>query len=121
MIDTNSPTITLTEPAQAYIRKLGALKGLTHFYLRFGLKKSGCSGFAYVFDFTTAPTADDYCLNIAPDITVLLAKENAAFLNGTELDYAIQAMGGVMHFHNPNEVASCGCGESVAFNEKAEN
>jgi iron-sulfur cluster assembly protein len=96
--------ITLTESAANHIRnqidKSGKGVGL-----RLGVKKSGCSGFAYTFDIAQEVLDND---------TVLVDAESLPFLEGTELEYAKEGLGHVFKFNNPNVKNQCGCGESFA-------
>ena len=39
------------------------------------------------------------------------------FLFGTEIDYQTSLLESGFKFRNPNVADSCGCGESVKFNE----
>ncbi|KFN48990.1 HesB/IscA family protein [Arenimonas composti] len=79
--------------------------------LRFGVRKSGCSGFAYVVDIATAPGPDDLVFETA-GIPVLVDGDSLAAVDGTEIDFVAQGLNQQFVFRNPNVSAECGCGES---------
>jgi iron-sulfur cluster assembly protein len=75
-----------------------------------GVKKTGCSGYAYTLEFADSPIQsfhkhfDNYTLFIEP-----IAE---SFLDGITIDYVKQGLSERFEFINPNETARCGCGES---------
>ncbi len=104
--------ITVTESAARHIRsqleKTGAGVGL-----RLGVKKSGCSGFAYTMEIANEILPEDSVFE-SFGAKVLVNMEHLAFLDGTELEYTKQGLGHVFKFNNPNVKDQCGCGESFA-------
>ena len=104
--------ITLTESAAKHIRNQVEKSG-GGIGLRIGVKKSGCSGFAYAFDIAQEMRESD---NIFEDhgAKVLVDSESLPFLEGTQLDYVKEGLGHVFKFNNPNVKDQCGCGESFA-------
>ena len=104
--------ITLTESAakhiQSQIEKNGKGVGL-----RLGVKKSGCSGFAYILDIAQEVLENDTVFeNFGAKL--LVDAESLPFLEGTELAYVKEGLGHVFKFNNPNVKNQCGCGESFA-------
>jgi len=104
--------ITLTELAADHIcsqiEKNGNGVGL-----RISVKKSGCSGFAYVLDIAKEVLATDSVFE-SHGAKVLVDAESLEFLNGTEVAYTRQGLGFAFKFNNPNVKDECGCGESFA-------
>ena len=104
--------ITMTESAAKHIldqvKKSGNGIGL-----RLGVRKAGCSGFAYTMDIAHEILDTDRVFE-SFGAKVLVDEENLPFLNGTELEYAKQGLGYVFKFNNPNVKDQCGCGESFA-------
>lgn len=104
--------ITMTESAAKHIRsqieKSGAGVGL-----RLGVKKSGCSGFAYVLDIAQEILENDTIFE-SYGAKLLVDAESLPFLEGTELEYVKEGLGHVFKFNNPNVKNQCGCGESFA-------
>ena len=79
--------------------------------LRFGVKKTGCSGYAYVIDLTDEVDADDVVVD-ANGIRIVVNPESVDFVRGTEIDFVKQGLGSAFVFRNPNVTGECGCGES---------
>ena len=104
--------VTLTESAakrvKSYLHDRGQGEGL-----RLGIKKTGCSGWAYVVDFADQIQADDEVFE-DHGVKVVVNKENLSFLDGTEVDFRKEGLGEVFKFNNPNVKAECGCGESFS-------
>jgi len=104
--------ITMTESAAKHIRsqveKSGGGVGL-----RLGVKKSGCSGFAYTMDIAQEVQESDKVFENF-GAKVLVDAESLSFLDGTELAYVKEGLGHVFKFNNPNVKDQCGCGESFA-------
>lgn len=104
--------ITLTETAAKHIRsqieKSGKGVGL-----RLGVKKAGCSGFAYTFDIAQEVLDGDTVFENF-GAKVLVDEASLPFLDGTELEYVKEGLGHVFKFNNPNARNQCGCGESFA-------
>lgn len=107
-------TITLTENAakkiQVQLAKNG--KGLG---LRVGVKKVGCSGFAYTFDYAEEVRAGDQVFE-SHDATLVVDAVSLPFLDGSHLDFVREGFNETFKFDNPNAESECGCGES--FNLK---
>jgi iron-sulfur cluster assembly protein len=105
-------TITLTESAAKHIcnqiEKSGGGVGL-----RVGVKKSGCSGFAYTMDIAREVHESDKIFE-SHGAKVLVDVGSLPFLDGTELAYVKEGLGHVFKFNNPNVKDQCGCGESFA-------
>lgn len=81
--------------------------------LRLGVKKSGCSGYAYVLEYADQLDAGDQVYEDF-DVKVVINDADIAMLNGIQLDYAQEGINAAFKFNNPNVKASCGCGESFA-------
>ena len=81
--------------------------------LRVAVKKSGCSGWAYVLDFADEIGAEDEVF-AAGDAKVVIKREHLDKLDGLTLDYQREGLNESYKFLNPNVKAQCGCGESFA-------
>lgn len=79
--------------------------------LRFGVKRTGCSGWGYVVDLARDAREGDAVSQIS-GVTVFVDAASAALVDGTEIDFARQGLNEQFVFHNPNVAAECGCGES---------
>lgn len=105
-------TITVTESAANHIRTQVEKSG-NGIGLRIGVKKSGCSGFAYTFVIAQSIDATDSVFeNFGAKL--LVDADSLPFLEGTELMYVKEGLGHVFKFNNPNVKDQCGCGESFA-------
>lgn len=81
--------------------------------IRLGVKTAGCSGYAYVIDYATAPTAEDECLE-CDGLPIVIDPLSGPLLSGTEVDLKVEGLNRTLRFVNPNVVSECGCGESFA-------
>jgi iron-sulfur cluster assembly protein len=106
--------VTLTPTAAAQIAKLMAQKEAAG--LRIGVKKGGCAGMEYTMDYVAEAGAYDEVV-VQDGAKVLIAPMAQMFLIGTEIDYEIDLLSAGFKFKNPNVVESCGCGESIKFDE----
>lgn len=104
--------VTLTESAAKQIDKQ-LLKRGGGIGLKLGVKKSGCSGFAYTLDYADT-LADEQIAFEQFGVKVIVTKADLAFLDGIELDYRREGMNEAFKFNNPNVTGTCGCGESFA-------
>lgn len=105
--------ITLTENAARQIRNQLAKRG-AGVGLRVGVKKVGCSGLAYTFDFADELRAGDRMFE-ADDAKVVVDAEVLTLLDGSRLDFVRDGFKQVFKFDNPNVEATCGCGESFSM------
>jgi iron-sulfur cluster assembly protein len=105
-------TIRLTESAakqiQAQLAKRGRGLGL-----RVGVKKVGCSGFAYTYDYADEVRPEDQLFE-AHGTKVVVDAKALDFLKGSTLDYVKEGLKQAFKFDNPNVDATCGCGESFS-------
>jgi iron-sulfur cluster assembly protein len=79
--------------------------------LRFGVKRTGCSGWSYVVDLAREVKPDDV-VNEQDGIRVYIDPDSLALVDGTEIDFLKQGLSEQFVFRNPNVKAECGCGES---------
>jgi iron-sulfur cluster assembly accessory protein len=109
-----SQMITVSDTA------LGQLKGLissqateTTLGLRVFVQSGGCSGFSYGMGLDeNPPREDDVIVNVDDTLKVYVDSYSAEYLDGAEIDYVDQLMGGGFTIHNPNAVRTCSCGHS---------
>ena len=81
--------------------------------LRIGVKTTGCSGLAYVLEYTKDDNFDPVEERIVyPDFVIKVSKKDAVYLRGLIVNYTRQGLNEGFEFINPNERDRCGCGES---------
>ncbi|MBI1395261.1 MAG: iron-sulfur cluster assembly accessory protein [Betaproteobacteria bacterium] len=105
-------TIQLTEKAARQIRTAIVEKrgGVA---LRLGVKKVGCSGFAYTFDVAREFGAADHRFE-AHDAMVVVDEDALRLLDGSTLDFVREGFKETFRIQNPNVKSQCGCGESFS-------
>ena len=107
--------IHLTENAakqiQAQLAKRGRGTGL-----RVGVKKVGCSGFAYTYDYADGVGAGDQLFE-SHGTQLVVEGKSLDFLDGSTLDYVKEGLKQAFKWENPNVDAMCGCGESFSVKE----
>src|SRR5579871_803492 len=97
--------ITVTEAAAARIRDIVANAEKPAVGVRVGIAKGGCAGMSYQMDLASEVARGDEVID-AHGVRVLVDPKAVLYLLGSEMDFV---------FDNPNEVSSCGCGESVSL------
>jgi iron-sulfur cluster assembly protein len=104
--------IILTEQARAQIKKLLAKRG-HGVGIRLGVRTTGCSGLAYVFEYVDTYVPEEGTINYAqPEFVVLVDAKSNVYLQGITVDYVRKGLNEGFEFINPNERDRCGCGES---------
>lgn len=102
--------ISLTESARNRIR--GYLDAdPAALGLRFGVSRTGCSGWGYKVDMARAADVDDTVFD-ADGIRIHVDAASLALVDGTEIDFIKQGLNEQFVFRNPNVAGECGCGES---------
>ena len=102
--------ISLTESAalrvRSYLQKRGRGVGL-----RIGVKRTGCSGWAYLIDYADEVESNDIVFEDG-DVKVIVDSKSLELIDGTEVDYVKDGLNEAFKFRNPNVKGECGCGES---------
>jgi iron-sulfur cluster assembly protein len=104
--------ITLTQNAALQIRKALTKRG-KGVGLRLGVKKVGCSGLAYTFDYADEVSANDVLFE-GFDAKVVVDKDALTYIDGSTVDFAREGLREFFKFDNPNAKNQCGCGESFS-------
>ena len=87
--------------------------------LRVYIQSGGCSGFSYGMGLDeNPPKADDQVVEVE-GLKVYVDSFSAQYLDGAEIDFVDQLMGGGFTIHNPNAVKTCGCGHSFQTADSA--
>lgn len=104
--------ISLTENAahrvRDYLERRGHGVGL-----RLGVRKTGCSGWAYVLDYADE-VADQDTVFEDHGVKVIIDEKSLELIDGTEVDFVKEGINEAFKFRNPNVTGECGCGESFS-------
>jgi iron-sulfur cluster assembly protein len=79
--------------------------------VRFGIKKTGCSGFGYTVDLAERIADNDSVFDL-DGVRVVIDAKSLPFIDGTEIGFERQGLNATFVFRNPNATGECGCGES---------
>jgi iron-sulfur cluster assembly protein len=103
-------SISLTPSAADRVRSFLGRRG-HGVGLRLSVKKTGCSGFAYVVNYADEIGADDLVFEDL-GVKVIVDRASLGYIDGTEVDFVKQGLNEAFRFRNPNVKGECGCGES---------
>jgi iron-sulfur cluster assembly protein len=103
-------SISLTSAAADRVRSFLGRRG-QGVGLRLSVKKTGCSGFAYVVNYADEVGADDVVFE-DQGVKVIVDRASLGYIDGTEVDFVKQGLNEAFRFRNPNVKGECGCGES---------
>ncbi len=116
---TQTDSITLTEPAAVAIQELIAKRDLDDYALRVFLTEGGCSGFQYGMALENNIREDDQVFE-AHGVKVVVDEVSLLNLEGANIDYVDDVMNSGFKIDNPNAVAACGCGSSFRTKDGGE-
>lgn len=86
--------------------------------VRFGVRKTGCSGYAYRVEIADSVAAGDRVIE-QDGLRLVVDARSAPLVEGTEIDFERQGLNATFVFRNPNVTGECGCGESFTVDEPA--
>lgn len=104
--------ITLTESAADRVHRFLEKEGQAA--LRLGVRKTGCSGWAYTVRLDSDIAQSD---SVFEDrgIKVVIDADSLPYLEGSEIDFVVDGLNRTFKFNNPNATEECGCGESFTI------
>ena len=105
--------ILLTEAAANRVRTYLDTRG-KGVGLRVGVKKTGCSGYAYIVNYAD-DVADSDVIFENHGVKVIVDKKSIELIDGTEVNFIKQGLNEAFRFRNPNVTGECGCGESFSI------
>ena len=82
--------------------------------IKIGVKKAGCSGYEYFFDYVDS-FDDDGVVFEKNGCKIFVDNSSLDFLKGSLVDYQKDGLNQGIKFVNPNAKAVCGCGESFTI------
>ena len=86
--------------------------------LRFGVTKTGCSGWQHMADLARDQREGDTVFEQG-GVRIFVDAISLPLVDGTEIDLVRQRLGEQFVFRNPNASAECGCGESFTTSADA--
>ena len=104
--------ISLTESAANRIKNFLHARG-QGIGLRLGVRKTGCSGFAYVINYADEVRPGEVVFEDR-GVKVYVDPESLPLIDGTTVDFVKQGLNEAFRFRNPNVKGECGCGESFS-------
>ena len=107
--------ITVTDQAEKELKRLLGEQDAS-VALRVFVSPGGCSGMSYGMAFDEEEQEGDELLD-RDGIRIRVDEMSAMYLQGSEIDFVDQLMGGGFTIHNPNAVKSCACGHSFDTGE----
>ncbi|MDQ2682845.1 MAG: iron-sulfur cluster insertion protein ErpA [Chloroflexota bacterium] len=108
--------LSITEEAVAQLKSFLDEQGTPEHALRVFVAPGGCSGLQYGMTIEEAADEGDEVIE-TDGVRIIVDNFSAMYLGGATVDYVNSLMGGGFTIHNPNAVASCGCGHSFDTGE----
>ena len=106
--------VTLTTSAAAKVKELIDSEGDADMALRLGVKRSGCSGYAYDMFFDSSIDTSDI-VSETDGVRVVVDAESLSMVTGAVVDFKDDGLSGAgFAIDNPNVSGSCGCGKSFS-------
>ena len=109
--------LNFTPKAIAHFKHKVSLQGKEN-KVKLGVKKMGCNGYSYFFEFTDKSNKSDHKL-VVDDIQFVIPTDSLEIIRGSQVDYMIEGLNQGIKFINPNASAVCGCGESFTVSDEA--
>lgn len=104
--------VHLTEAAADRVREFIKAHG-EGVGMRLGVKRTGCSGWAYTVDLAKEVGDEDTVFE-EHGVKVVVDPKALEMVDGTTIDFVTRGLNREFHFENPNVSDECGCGESFA-------
>lgn len=110
--------IVFTDAAVVHIKKM-LEQNPRGIGFRLSIKKTGCSGYAYVPDIVEQVNENDINMVVQEGLQVFIDPSCMTIMNDLLIDYVAEEGQGLKQkrlvFINPNEKGRCGCGESFTI------
>jgi len=111
--------VSITDVAVEELKRVLVKKGNPDLALRVFVSPGGCSGLSYGMAFEDNPAEDDIVVEKA-GVKLVVDEVSLMYIEGSEIDYVDQLMGGGFTVYNPNAVKSCSCGHSFDTGNNAD-
>jgi iron-sulfur cluster assembly accessory protein len=111
----NDSDLILTPAAHKHLKTKLAQTHAQGLRLSVKKDKKGCAEYSYCLEYVAHSVGNDLSFNFADQVTVFMDSLSYPVLRGVTLDYVRKGVNGQLRLLNPNETASCGCGESFSI------
>ena len=113
----HNPTIlNFTSKALAHFKHMVSMQGKEN-KVKLGVKKMGCNGYAYYFEFTSRANKSDHKISV-DSLDFFIPSDSVEIIKGSQVDFIIEGLNQGVKFINPNASAVCGCGESFTVRDE---
>ncbi len=85
--------------------------------LRFGVKRTGCSGWGYTVDLARDARDGDTVFE-QDGVHIRVDEDSLLLVDGTQIDFLKSGLSEQFVFRNPNVAGECGCGESFTTQDR---
>ena len=111
----HTATFSVSANAAKRIAALKAAEGNDALMMRVTVSGGGCSGFQYglMIDEGEGDASSDQVFEVN-GVRLHVDPISARYLNGAEVDFVDNQMGGGFTIKNPNAKSTCGCGSSFS-------
>jgi iron-sulfur cluster assembly protein len=110
--------IKFTDAAVTHIKQM-LMKQMNGVGFRLSIKKTGCSGYAYVPEIIEKVKEGDMHFVAQDQLSIYIDPASEGFLKDVLVDYVVDSKEGLKQkrliYINPNEKNRCGCGESFTI------
>ncbi|MGH6876389.1 MAG: HesB/IscA family protein [Rhizomicrobium sp.] len=106
--------LRLSDAAATRIRDIMGKAEGRYAGVRVGVTNGGCAGMSYTMDYAESAGPLDEIIE-DHGVRIFVDPKAIMFLIGTEMDFVRDKLAARFVFNNPNQTASCGCGESVSL------
>ena len=108
--------LNFTTKALAHFKHMVSMQGKEN-KVKLGVKKMGCNGYAYYFEFTSRANKSDHKISV-DSLDFFVPSDSINVIKGSQVDFTIEGLNQGIKFINPNASAVCGCGESVKVKDE---
>jgi len=109
--------IELTDRAAQEIKTLLSEQEKADSALRIWVAGGGCSGLQYGMAIDDAPVEENDQVFDSKGVKVVVDALSLSYMDGAEVDFVEDVLGGGFKVENPNATGGCGCGSSFSTEE----
>lgn len=117
-VQEETPLLTITPAAAGQLTRLLEARGVPDHALRVFVGGGGCSGLQYGMTFVEGPGEFDQVVEMH-GVRLVVDPTSAMYLEGANIDFVDNLMGGGFRIENPKAVTTCGCGHSFRTAESS--